>query len=197
MKKLYWMILLFLAFAGMAAAQVPQPFSLYAGGAVSIPQAPDAFKSGFKTGYHGAIGIGYKVMPNLQVIGKVEYHTFKFDFQSLTGLEGGTNKMLLYGADGRYSVGVPSAPLKPYIIGGAGLANIKQSEFSGSDPLATSILNSVIPESQTKFYYNIGGGVELKSGPAWSMYAQVRYVSIGTEGGSSSFVPITLGLKFF
>lgn len=197
MKKLYWMILLFLAFAGMAAAQVPQPFSLYAGGAVSIPQAPDAFKAGFKTGYHGAIGIGYKVMPNLQVIGKVEYHTFKFDFQGQSGLEGGTNKMTLFGADGRYTMGVPAAPLKPYIIGGAGLANIKQSEFSGSNVLAASILNSIIADSQTKFYYNIGGGVELKSGPAWSMYAQVRYVSIGTAGGSSSFVPITLGLKFF
>lgn len=197
MKKLLAALLIFLAFAVSASAQVPQPFSIYAGGAISLPNSPESFKDGYKTGYHGAIGIGYKVMPTIQIVGKAEYHTFGFDFEGASGVEGGTNKMWLFGADGRFTVGVPAAPIKPFIIGGAGLANIKQSEFTGTNTLTTSILNSAIPEAQNKFYFNAGAGVEMKSGPAWSLFAQIRYVSVATEGESSAFVPITVGVKFF
>ena len=100
------------------------------------------------------------------------------------------------GPDGRFSIGMPAAPLRPYVLGGLGIANIKQSELEGPS-LITSVLNQYIAEDQNKLYFNLGGGVDLTTGPAWSLFAQVRYVSIATEGESSSFIPVTLGLKFF
>lgn len=195
------MLAILIAFcAASVAAQVPSPFSLYAGGAISLPQSPDGFKDGFKTGYHGSLGVGYKVMPNLQMVGKVEYHTFRVNFDNMPGMEeysGGTNKMWMYGIDGRYQFSLPAAPVSPYVLAGVGYANIKQSEFEGPASLGLSVLNELVSESITKMYWNLGAGVNLSSGPGFSIFAQARYVSIATEGEASTFVPITLGLKFF
>jgi len=200
-KKLFTLLAILIAFTAVSAsAQNPSPFSLYAGGAISMPQSPDGFKDGFKTGYHGSIGVGYKVMPNLQLVGKLEYHTFKVNFDNTPGMEeysGGTNKMWMYGVDGRYQFSLPAAPVSPYVLGGLGFANIKQSEFEGPASLGLSVLNEMISESVTEMYWNIGAGVQLASGPAFSVFAQARYVSIATEGESAAFIPITLGLKFF
>ena len=88
-------------------------------------------------------------------------------------------------------------PVKPYVLGGLGMASIQQSEFEGPASLTLSVLNAYIPEDQTEFYWNMGAGITLMSSPAFSLFAQARYVSIATEGESSSFIPITLGFKFF
>ncbi len=183
-------------FALGVSAQVPTPFSLYAGGAFSLPNAPDGFKDSFKTGYHGMVGFGYKMGPGFQLVGKAEYHKFSYDFAGLSEVNGGDSKMWLFGGDGRYSLDLPAAPVKPYAFAGVGLANIKQSEFGGDSSLASSFTPS-FPKSKTKMYYNLGGGVELKSGPGFSLFIQGRYVSIATESNNTSFIPITVGLKFF
>jgi opacity protein-like surface antigen len=201
MKKLLLVLAFVVACSAMASAQVPKPFSLYAGGLISMPQSPDEFKDNFKTGWHFQVGFGWKAAPNLQVVPKIEYQNFAIDydespvFSTTYGIEGGNSKMWLFGADGRYSFGLPAAPLKPFALGGFGLANISQSDFEGTDPLVTAY--NAASESQTKFYWNIGGGVDLKTGPAWSLYAQLRYVSVATEGDSFGFIPLTLGVKFF
>jgi opacity protein-like surface antigen len=201
MKKLFLALAVLVAFASLAGAQVPTPFSLYAGGAVSMPQSPSAFKDAFKSGYHGSVGFGWKLMPSFQAVAKAELHSFGLDFTetglatSNPNLTGGSNRVFMFGVDGRFSVGVPAAPLKPFVLAGVGLAKVDQTDFSG-DPLATS-LNSLMPESQSKMYWNIGAGIELKGTPLFGLFAQVRYVSIATDGESQSFIPITLGLKFF
>lgn len=199
MKKLLVILAVLVAFAASASAQAPTPFSVYAGGALSLPQS-DAFKASFDNGYHGFVGLGFKVAPILQVIGKVEYHTFKFDFDNSVGsagFTGGTNKMIMFGLDGKLSPNLPASPVKPYFLGGLGLANIKQSEFEGPASLSLSLFNSIITESQTKVYFNVGAGADLLSNPAFGIFAQVRYVSISTDGESAAFVPISLGVRFF
>lgn len=208
MKRVLLVLCLVLVFAGLSSAQVPNPVptvpvSIYASGAISIPASPSSFKEGFKTGFHGSLGVGLKLSPAFQLIGKIENHQFSVDFDNslllstIAGIDGGKNKMWMYGVDGKYSLGLPAAPLKPFLLGGLGFANVKQTEFSSTDPLATSVLNSVLPASQTKVYYNIGGGIDLKSSPAFGLFAQVRYVSVATSGSSSSFIPFSVGVRFF
>ena len=196
MKKPLLTAVCVIAFAFGVSAQVPTPFSLYAGGALSLPNAPDGFKDSFKTGFHGLVGLGYKMGPGFQLVGKAEYHKFAFDFTGLSGVDGGDNKMWMFGGDGRLALGLPAAPIKPFAFVGIGIANIKQSEFGGNPSLASSITPS-FPESQNKIYYNLGGGVELKFGPSFNLFVEGRYVSIATEGDKTTFVPITVGLKFF
>jgi opacity protein-like surface antigen len=201
MKKVFFVIVAVLAMSAAASAQVPNPISLYFGGAISFPTAPDAFSEGYNTGWHGTAGVGYKFAPNFQVIGKIEYHRFSVDYDNdpllaTANIDGGQNNMWMFGADARYAFGLPAAPVTPYVIGGLGLANISFSEFDGVEPLATS-LNDAYDGSQTDLYFNLGAGAELKTGPLWSLFAQIRYVSVQTEGDAASFVPFTLGVKFF
>lgn len=200
MKKILAILAILLTFGAVASAQIPSsPVSLYVGGALSIPTAPESFSTSFKNGYHGSLGLGFDVNPAFELIGKVEYHTFNFDFDQadMTDYSGGTNKMWMFGADVKFNPSLPAMPVKPYILGGAGVANIKQSEFEGPASLSLSVLNAFISEDQTEFYWNAGAGFTLLSSPAFSLFAQARYVSIATEGEASSFIPVTIGLKFF
>ena len=202
MKKILAILAILLTFGAVASAQVPSsPVSLYVGGALSIPTSPESFTTSFKNGYHGSLGLGLDLNPAFELIGKVEYHTFSFDFDQaaadMIGYSGGTNKMWMFGADVKFSPSVPAMPVKPYFLGGLGVANIKQSEFEGPASLSLSLLNALITEDQTEFYWNMGAGFTLMSSPAFSLFAQARYVNIATEGDASTFIPITVGLKFF
>ncbi len=201
MRKLLIVSTILLVVPALASAQAPQPFSLHLGTAVSLPTSPQEFADFYKMGFHGSAGIGYKLSPGVQAVAKIEYHRFQLDAEAdplLAGLnvDGGHNNMWMFGGDLRYAFDMPQAPLQPYVLGGLGLAHISISELSSSNPLATG-LNDYQPEAQNKVYFNVGTGVELATGPMWSLFAQVRYVSVQTEGDPSGFIPITLGLKFF
>lgn len=201
MKKWMFVLLALIAMSSLSAAQVPNPISLHVGGAISIPSSPQAFADAYKTGFHGWGGIGYKFMPNFQAIGKIEYHRFALDIDSDPlladqGVTGGHNNMFMYGADGRFTFNLPQAPIKPFVLGGLGFARMSMSDLEGSSSLVASF-NDYKPEAQTEMYYNIGAGIEMKAGPMWNLFLQVRYVSVATEGEASSFIPISLGIKFF
>ncbi len=196
MKKLLFTTLFVLVFALGAMAQIPSPFSFYAGGALSLPNNPDGFKDTHKTGFHGMVGMGYKVGPGFQMVGKAEYHKFPFNFEGLDGVSGGSANMWLFGADGRFALGLPAAPVKPFVFAGAGLASVKQSDFTGNISLVSS-LSVPLSEDQNKMYYNVGAGVEFKSGPGFSFFAQARYVNVATDVEHTVFIPITFGIKFF
>ncbi len=197
MRKLMLILAILLSFAVGASAQMSSPLSFYAGGALSLPNGPTGFKDLYKTGYHGWIGAGYSVAPTFQVIGKIEHNHFSFDNGTYTGVEGGSMKIWMYGADAKFSPKVPAFPIKPFLFAGTGFASSKISEFTGSNTLATSVLNVGTNQTTTKMYWNIGAGADLFSGPAFSIFLQGRWVSIQTEGSSTSFIPISMGVRFF
>ncbi|MCD6249567.1 MAG: porin family protein [candidate division Zixibacteria bacterium] len=199
MKKLMMILAILVAFGVSASAQVPSsPVSFYAGGALSIPSGPDSFKETFKNGYHGMAGVGFDLNPMFELVGKLEYHAFQFDFtDDMSEYSGGTNKMWMYGVDVKLSPSLPALPIKPYALAGLGMASISMSEFSGPASLSLSVLNSAIGENQTKMYWNLGVGFNMMSTPVFSLFAQARYVNVATEGESAQFIPITIGAKFF
>jgi opacity protein-like surface antigen len=138
-------------------------------------------------------------MPNLQVVGKVEYNRFGFDFDDgsqsfLT--DGGQQNTWLFGGDARMSFNLPASPIKPFAFAGAGMARISVSDFEGTDLVLTTAINDGL-ESVSEFYWNIGAGAEMKISPMVSFFAQARYINVATEGDALTWVPISLGLKFF
>lgn len=197
MKKLFLIAVLSIACAAFAGAQVPVPFSLYGGGLMSFPNAPTEFKDAYKNGFHGMLGIGYKAMPVMQVVGKAEYHRFGYDLSDISGVSNGAQSVWLFGGDLRVGLNLPASPIKPYILGGGGLAHVSFTPFEGTNLLLTTALNDALPAAQNKFYYNFGAGFEFKLAPMFSFWAQVRYVSVATDNESTSFVPLTLGVKLF
>ena len=85
-----------------------------------------------------------------------------------------------------YKIPVPAPIVKPYLLAGGGVYNVK---IKATGPGGT------IDTSETKFTWNFGGGATFGAGPA-SFFAEIRYVSIQESGGSTKFVPITVGLMF-
>src|SRR5713101_5643621 len=85
-----------------------------------------------------------------------------------------------------YKIPVPAPIVKPYLLAGGGVYNVKIKATQGSTTIDTS---------ETKFTWDFGGGATFGAGPA-SFFAEIRYVSIQESGGSTKFVPITVGVMF-
>ena len=122
MKKLL-ILALILAFTAMtASAQVPaKPMTIYGGVGMSLPTSPDEFKDFWSMGFHGLGAVGFNAAPKLQLLGKIEYHNFAFDWGDIPG-DGGAISFLMIGGDVKLNLGVPLAPTKPFILGGVGMA---------------------------------------------------------------------------
>jgi len=203
MKKTFYLVIaLVLVFALTGSAQVPsKPFNIYAGGGLTAPSAPDLFKDTHKNGFHATAGLGFNAYPFIQLVGKVEYHTMSMDWDEIrtldalidAGTEGGKKNIWMYGVDARFSLGAPGAPFKPFGLAGVGFASISQSDI-------TTVLNPADVEAydfdnETKFYFNLGGGIEFQAAPMITLFLQGRYVNIKQDGDNLIMIPITLGIK--
>jgi len=98
----------------------------------------------------------------------------------------GNTKLICGIANLVYKIPVPAPVVKPYLLAGGGVYNLKIKATSGS---------ATIDTSETKFTWDFGGGATFGAGPA-SFFAEIRYVSIQESGGSTKFVPITVGVTF-
>jgi opacity protein-like surface antigen len=202
MKKTIMTLLCVTLLASAAMAQTPSvtpklPFSLYGGGLFTVPQSPNEFSDQFKTGFHGTVGLGFNTLPTMQVVTKIEYHRFNSEAAGVLGLEGGQMSAWTFGADARFAPSLPIMPIKPYGLIGGGFAKVSQGDYTGGTLGLATALNDASFEDQTKFYFNIGAGVELFSTPAFSFFAQGRYVRVATTPEPVTLIPITLGLRFF
>lgn len=199
MKRTYTLVLAALMLLTAVTARSQVPFSLYGGGFMSFPSAPEGFKSAYKNGFHGMVGLGLKSMPSVQIVPKIEYHRFgrDYSFGNLSDVTGGSEAMWLYGVDLRLAPHLPSAPLRPFLLVGGGLSHVTFAQFSGVNSTLVDDLNNSLPNAQSRFFYNLGGGLEFAFLPEVNLFVQVRYVSVSTEGAASKFIPITVGVKIF
>jgi opacity protein-like surface antigen len=181
-----------------SAAQRPyesgstRPISIGLGGGVSVPVSD--YKESFKNGFNGFNLRGLPIAPRLD-----------FTFQKLniketqlsgTGFTGGKSQILSGLGNLTYSLGV--GPIRPYILAGLGVYNLKtevESESAGTEPEASN--------TQTKFGINGGAGLLLKLGGI-SAYIEGRIDNIFTQENqnvgqnikSVKIVPVTFGLVF-
>ena len=78
-----------------------------------------------------------------------------------------------------------SAPARPFVTGGVGYYNVKADDGAG-----TSV-------SESKVGFGFGAGVSLKLGTSSSrLILASRFTSVSTTGGSTTFLPITVGITF-
>jgi hypothetical protein len=201
MKKLLLTLTLVLFTASLVSAQTPKlPFDIYIGGGVDAPTTPQAFKDFFKTGVHGSVGIGYSIpaFPKLSIVGKAEYHSFSSDWEQfrVSELTGGDMRVWMFGADVRLALNLPTPVITPYVMAGGGAAVVR---FTDVDSTNVSIPNDVaLPTGpdETKGYFDVGGGVLLKTGDLLDVFVQARYVHVATSGDNRGFVPVTVGVRF-
>ena len=136
------------------------------GGGVSMPLGD--FKDEVKLGWlvQGTAGFTTKT-----IIGARADVTYGQHKSKATG--GGTGKILGFMGDVVVSPKM-AGKVGAYILAGAGMQNLKAE---GS--------------SETKFAWNAGAGLR-----AGMIYLEARFVSVKHDGGTTNFVPITVGVRF-
>lgn len=156
--------------SSLAAQSAPGPKfspSIFAGAAIPTGDFADEVKTGYNIGAGLDLSMG---MP-LSFRGEVDYSGFSAKVGS------GNGSVLSGRVDAVVGMASATGP-RLYGIGGVGVYHF------GSDF-----------QSQSKFGWNIGAGVDLPLGTL-AARIEARYHAISTEGATASYIPITFGLRF-
>ena len=155
--------------AQVATILKPVQVGVAAGAAIPVSDLGNSFSTGFNL--TGTIGINVPLLP----IG------FRIDAAyNQFGAKGTSNlNAKIAGVSGNVVFSVPGAVIvSPYLIGGVGYYRVSSS--------ATGSVAS------NNFGFNAGAGVKLPL-LVFSAFAEARYNRVSENGGSTSFVPVTLG----
>jgi hypothetical protein len=100
------------------------------------------------------------------------------------GVKAGGGNANIFDVTGNATFNVmPGPALGAYIIGGAGYYH---------ESLSGTALNG---DAQNHFGFNIGGGLNIPL-TGFDAFIEARYHRISEDGGSTSFVPVTVGILF-
>ena len=161
------------AFAFSAAeAQAQIGFSIAGGPSFALGD----FGDNVDMGYHVKAAAHFS-MPMLPVGLQAEGMWSRWNHESIddakaTILNGSLNAV----------INLPTPGFSPYIIGGVGYYNLKEET-----PLFEGDTND--------FGINVGAGVKLGL-PGLAVFGEARYHNVFTEGSSTSFLPVSLGIRF-
>lgn len=170
----------------------PLGFGISAG--ASIPTGE--FGKDVNTGYNvnGIVTLRVPVSP-ISFRGEVGYDRFDVKSKALDVGDKG-NARLISGV-ANVVLSFPSTPtsiVRPYLIGGVGAYNVRGSVTSGNVTYSS--------DSQTKFGFNVGGGLEIPLS-GFTAFGEVRYTRVSSEGNgdkdlpyNATFVPIRFGVRF-
>ena len=167
-----------LGFASSAHAQIPsvvKPVRLGVSLGAAIPTGD--FGSVVNTGYNATGSVALQP-PALPIGFRIDAAFNQFGFK-----QGGGNANV-FGVTGNALVNIiPGPALGAYAIGGAGYYH---------ESLSGTIDNGT---PQNHFGFNIGAGLNIPL-TGFNAFIEARYNRISENGGSTSFVPVTVGVLF-
>lgn len=108
-------------------------------------------------------------------------------------IDGGNVNVLSASVNAKWTI-LPIPVVKPYLTGGIGLVQVSSGDLTvrlNGNPVGT------FPKVQgeTKTAFNAGAGVDLSLGPV-TLFAEARYTWIMTEGSTTNYLPISVGITF-
>jgi len=172
-----------MAFATLAAtrsvsAQVatilkPVQVGVALGGAIPMSDFGKSFNSGFNL--TGTVGINPVGLP---VGFRVDAAYNQFGAKGITNV-----KAKIAGVSGNVLVSMAGVGIAPYAIGGVGYYRVSSSA-TGTGTAASN-----------HFGFNAGAGLNLPLS-GFTTFVEARYNRISESGGSTSFVPVTVGVMF-
>ena len=169
------------ALAGSAQAQAnPIAFGITAGATKAVGDGSD----GINLGYHAGALVQWNG-PDLPIGIRADVVYHRFTFKDVDN----ANESITAGTvNGVYSFPMgPGAQITPYVIAGVGYYH---ASFSCSN-CGTGETSS----SDNKFGINGGAGVTIPLS-GFSTFIEARYHNVFTEGSSTKFIPISVGIMF-
>jgi hypothetical protein len=154
------------------------------GGGVGVPLG--TFDDAANMGWHGLAAVS--VVPNGWPVGLQfdgQYQQYKFD-----GTSSLKDRFLIGTGDLVFKFkSSDQATIRPYLIGGGGVYNIKTTGASDVSGVTST------EGSLTKFGLNAGAGFDIKAG-GLGLFLEGRFHDVMLSGEDTKFVPITLGIRF-
>lgn len=166
--------------AAPAAAQGTGGFQFGLKGGASFPSGTAA--DAFDTGYHGGLVLSYE-LPALPLGVRVDGDYHRFDSKEFAGVSG---RAEIFDGNANLVLGFRIIAVKPYILAGYGLYDLKITAETGGVSSSAS---------QTKGGWNAGVGVALTLGKV-SIFVEGRYHEISLDGGTFKFAPVSVGILF-
>ncbi len=205
MKKLF-LVLAFVTIASTHSfAGGPISFGFQATGAVL--NVPEPLKAVYGFGYGGGVHLDINLPVLFSIRIAADYTTYSPDKEKFKGIlaaqvpgsiasgfevDGGRFNIFSVSANGKLSL-LPTPIISPYITAGAGIGSISSSDltvkFQGQN-----LVTAAAPAAETKAAVNFGAGIDLSI--VVTLYLEAKYTIIFTNGESSSFVPVSLGITF-
>lgn len=205
MKKLSFVVVCLIVILGQSFASGPIGFGVQATGASLNVAEP--LKSVYSTGFGGGahLDINLPVLFSIRVA--ADYTVYSPDnekYRSVIAsvipgsvapdysIDGGKISIFSASANGKLSI-LPIPILSPYVTAGVGVGSISFSDITVK--YRGNTLGTVPgPKTGTNASVNFGAGVDLNV--VVTLYLEAKYTIIFTEGESSSFIPVSLGITF-
>lgn len=177
--------------AGAQGTTSTRPFDIGLLGGASVPLGD--FADGAEVGFHvgGFVGFRLSETSPLKLRAEVAWNRFGVkegafdDGEDIDVDIDGSASILGITGNVVYTAGTQSQA-RPYFMGGAGVYRLKVSaEAFGFE----------ISDSQTKFGFNAGAGVEFPLS-GFTSFVEARFHSVMTDESSTNFVPISFGVRF-
>lgn len=165
--------LVFAASTAQAQAAAESRFGVKAGIALPMGDFADAAGLGFHVGGH--VGIPLKNALSLRIDADYGRYSGEDDL----GID---NASLLGGVVNLVYKIETQSELKPYILGGLGFYNWK---FEGGG----------VTVDDSDLAFNVGVGYDFKMGGK-SLFTELRFLSVQTDGDALNTLPIVIGLRF-
>jgi len=168
---------------------------------------PDPLKPVYGFGYGGGahLDINLPVLFSIRIAAdyttyspdKEKYKTVLASFApgsvpSLFDFDGGRINIFSVSANGKLAL-LPTPIISPYITAGGGIGSISGSDLTVKYQGQT-LGTAPAPATETKASVNFGVGIDLSI--VVTLYLEAKYTIIFTQGESSSFVPVSLGITF-
>lgn len=169
--------------AAPAAAVKPVSFGVVAGASVPLGDFADGFATGF-----GLDVVAHLRMPTLPVSFRADVGVQQYAPQEKAKALIDNVRILGASANAVYTFPmVASAAVRPYIIGGVGVYNVRLNakKSGGID----------ISDSETKPGFNAGAGFEIPL-TGITGFAEARYHTVLTSDESTNYFPIRFGIRF-
>lgn len=196
---------------GHSRAPVSKPFqntSVFIKTGLGVPVRPDEFSDYWKMGYGFGGGVGTKVSRITTVQVDVQHTVFPLNetkFQDelylLTGnpdaynvrYSGGDSIITTVLLNARVHFSKSDAKVKAYFIGGLGIGIVTITDATVYYRGDSEMVNG---SSENKLALRLGFGVDFKVGKHAYLFLEDNGISIATEGESTAYGCLDLGLRF-
>lgn len=180
MKRMVLAVFVAVSLIGVGSLSAQQGIRVGIGGGVIMPMGD--YKDADKLGWLAGADLTYWLSSSpLGIRADLQYSQTSHK----NGVDG--NSKILGGlAEVVFAFGTQADQIRPYILGGIGFYNVK-----------VTVPSIALDTSVSKVGFGGGAGVAFKMGSGSTrFFVEGKFVSVATEGGSTTFLPIRAGLRF-